>query len=315
MTIAGNYWPRNLDTLRFPVSARYFDTEPGVRVLVHSQEPESTPHGDLILLHGLEGSSEAGYAQSAAQAALLAGFATHRMNLRSCGGTEAISGRTLYHSGLTADPLAVVDTLLAEGRGPIFIAGYSLGGNVALKLAGELGRAGREKIAGVCAVSTPIDLSACVEQLKRPANILYAHRFLTRLKDRIRRKEALCPGLFPLQELDSVRTIYDFDDRFTAPSFGFGTAARYYATQSSMHFLDDIRVPTLLIQAQDDPLIPFHVYEQPAFRRNRLLTLLSTAQGGHLGFLSRRRPRFWVDEALAGWLKKIGNRAAQSFVG
>ncbi len=315
LTIAGNYWPRNLDTVRFPVRARYFDTEPGVRILVHSQAPASVPLGELILVHGLEGSSEAGYAQSAAQAALLAGFATHRMNLRSCGGTEAVSGSTLYHSGLTSDLLAVIDTLLGEGRGPLYVVGYSLGGNVALKLAGELGRAGRERIAAVCAVSVPIDLAACVEQLKRPANVLYARRFLSRLKDRVRRKEALCPGLFPVAELDAVRTIYDFDDRFTAPSFGFGTAARYYATQSSNQFLDDIRIPTLLIQAQDDPLIPFRVYDHPAFRRNRALTLLATAHGGHLGFLSRRRPRFWVDEALAGWLKKTGNRAAPSFVG
>lgn len=314
LTIAGNYWPRNLDTVRFPVTARYFDTEPGVRILVHSQDPEGERRGDLLLLHGLEGSSEAGYAQSAAQAALSAGFAAHRMNLRSCGGTEAYSGPTLYHSGLTSDPLAVIDSLLAEGRGPVYVAGFSLGGNVTLKLAGELGQAARERIAGVCAISTPIDLAACVEQLKRRSNFLYARRFLTRLKDRIRRKEALSPGLFPVDRLASVRSIYEFDDVFTAPSFGFGTAARYYATQSSNQFLDGIRVPALAVQAEDDPLIPFAVYQHPAFRRNENLKLISTRRGGHLGYLSRRRPRFWVDELLAGWLNNLGNRKTASFV-
>ncbi|MGH9593012.1 MAG: alpha/beta hydrolase, partial [Bryobacteraceae bacterium] len=107
LTIAGNYWRRNLDIARFPVSARYFQTELGVEILVHSQQPEGTPQGDLILVHGLEGSSSAGYARSAAQAALVAGFAAHRFNMRSCGGTESTSGRTLYHSGQTCDLLSV----------------------------------------------------------------------------------------------------------------------------------------------------------------------------------------------------------------
>lgn len=314
LTIAGNYWRRNLDTGRFPVSERFFQTEPGVKILVHSQQPEAAPLGDLILVHGLEGSSNAGYAQSAAQAALLAGYAVHRFNMRSCGGTEAVCGPTLYHSGQTSDLLSVIRQLRTEGRGPVFLTGYSLGGNVVLKLAGELGESGQSLIGGVCAVSTPIDLAACAERLGHRSNILYARRFLARLKDRVNRKEQISPGTFDLSNLGNVNTIYDFDNQFTSVSFGFGTAERYYATQSAQNFLDGIRVPTLVVQAKDDPLIPFRVYDHPAFERNPCLTLVAVEHGGHLGFLAKRNPRFWLDELMVGWLREIRNIKVPDFV-
>ena len=245
----------NLDEQRFPVETKFYDTEPGVQVLVHSQAPAGEPVAQLILVHGLEGSSAAGYARSLAQAALEAGCATHRFNMRSCGGTEHLSGRTLYHSGQTSDLLAVIRQL--PHAAPIFLAGFSLGGNVVLKLAGELGESASDLIAGVMAISTPIDLAACVRQLDKPSNIIYARRFVTRLKERVRAKERLTPGLFDLSGLEQVRNIYDFDDRFTAQAFGFGSADNYYATQSSNQFLDRIRVPTLAGAGQGrsaDPL-------------------------------------------------------------
>ncbi len=204
--------------------------------------------------------------------------------------------------------------IAAQGGGPIFLVGYSLGGNVVLKLAGELGSSGGDLISGVCAVSTPIDLAACVEQLDSRPNILYARRFLKRLKERVVRKEQLCPGSFAIGRMGSVRSVYDFDDVFTAASFGFGSADRYYATQSSNQFLEQIRVPALLVQAKDDPLIPFRVYDHPAFRRNRWLELAATEHGGHLGYLSRDKPRFWLDERMIEWLKKVGNKAAANCV-
>jgi uncharacterized protein len=305
-TLAGNYWRRELDERRFPVQARYYDTEPGVQVLVHSQSPVAEPVAQLILVHGLEGSSSAGYARSLAQAALEAGCATHRFNMRSCGGTERLSGRTLYHSGQTADLLAVIDQLPL--RSPIFLAGFSLGGNVVLKLAGELGPSAPQRIGGVMAISTPIDLAACVRQLDKPSNILYARRFVTRLKERVRVKERLTPGLFDLSGLQRVRNIYDFDDQVTAQAFGFGSADNYYATQSSNQFLDRIRVPTLVVQAKDDPLIPFAVYHHPAFSANPHLRLLAVEHGGHLGFISKTRPRFWLDRVLVNWVLEVRNK-------
>ncbi len=312
LTIAGNYWRRDLDEQRFPVVTKLYETEPGVQVMVHSQAPPGEPVAQLILVHGLEGSSAAGYARSLAQAALQAGCATHRFNMRSCGGTEHVSGRTLYHSGQTSDLLAVIRQLPRSS--PVFLAGFSLGGNVVLKLAGELGFVAQDVIAGVMATSTPIDLAACVRQLDRRSNLIYARRFVARLKQRVRDKERLTPGLFDLSGLPRVRNIYEFDDRFTAQAFGFGGADNYYATQSSNQFLDRIRVPTLVVQAKDDPLIPFAVYDHPAFASNPYLRLLATEHGGHLGFISKTKPRFWLDQVLVNWMLEVRNKATAGFV-
>jgi uncharacterized protein len=312
LTIAGNYWPRELDEQRYPVTARLYDTEPGVQVLVHSQHPSGGPVAHVILVHGLEGSSDAGYARSFSQAALQAGYAVHRFNMRSCGGTEHLSGKVLYHSGQTGDLLAVIRQL--SGRIPVIPIGFSLGGNVVLKLAGELGESARALIAGVAAVSTPIDLAACARKLGQPSNLLYARRFLSRLKQRVRTKERLTPGLFRLDDLDRVKTIYDFDDKFTAPAFGFGTADNYYATQSSNQFLERIAVPALLIQAKDDPMIPFEVYQHPAFSRNPNLRLVAVDHGGHLGFVARTKPRLWLDRVLLDWLNGVRNKVPETSV-
>jgi uncharacterized protein len=311
-TIAGNYWRRDAGEQRFPVAARYYETEPGVQVLVHSQAPESEPAAQLIMVHGLEGSSAAGYARSLAHAALLAGCSAHRFNMRSCGGTEHLSGRTLYHSGQTSDLLAVIRGL--RSRAPVFLAGFSLGGNVVLKLAGELGAAAQDLISGIMAVSTPIDLAACVRAIDRPSNLIYARRFVARLKERVRAKERLTPGTFDLSGLDLVRTIYQFDDRFTAQAFGFGSADNYYATQSAKQFLDRIRVPALLVQAKDDPMIPFPVYDHPAFASNPHLKLLAVDHGGHLGFIAKTQPRFWLDGVLVNWIMEVRNKVPAGFV-
>ncbi len=311
LTIAGNYWRRGLDLARFPVEEKLYQTEPGVQVLVHSQQPEGAASAQLILVHGLEGSSAAGYARSLAQAALESGYAVHRMNLRSCGGTEAICGNTLYHSGQTGDLLAVVRELKRQSPAPIFPIGFSLGGNVVLKLAGELGDDAYDLIAGVCAVSTPIDLGGCVKRLLLPSNFIYSNRFVKRLKQRIALKNRITPGLFDLSRLKSVKTVYDFDDTYTAPSFGFGTADNYYATQSSQRFLDRIRVPALLIQAQDDPLIPFSIYRHTAFKTNPNLQLIAPEHGGHLGFISKEKPHLWLDGVLIEWLMKAGTNSRQ----
>ena len=312
LTIAGNYWPRRLDEQRFPTQAKLYETEPDVQVLVHSQRPPADPAAEVILVHGLEGSSDAGYARSLAQASLDAGYSAHRYNMRSCGGTEHVCGKTLYHSGQTSDLLAVVRQV--KGHAPIFLAGFSLGGNVVLKLAGELGESAVGLIAGVAAVSTPIHLAACVERLRRPSNFIYSNRFLSRLKQRIRLKERLTPGLFALDGLDRVKSVYEFDDKFTAPCFGFGTADNYYATQSSQNFLHSIRIPALVVHAKDDPLVPCEVYEHPAFTRNPCLRLLTVEHGGHLGFLSKNKPRFWLDQVLVEWMEEVRNKVPAASV-
>ena len=311
-TIAAHYWPRSLDVRRYPVERRLVPTEPDVQVLVESQRPPS-PRADLVLLHGLEGSSEAGYMLSMAQAALDAGLAVHRMNLRSCGGTEHLC-RTLYHSGLTVDLLALLRDLEREGRAPAFVAGYSLGGNVALKLAGELGDAARSLMSGVGGVSVPIDLAACVTQMERPENRLYELRFLRCMKARLRYRHRLMPDVFSIDGLDRIRSVREFDDRITGPSFGFSGAAEYYATQSAARCLAAIRVPALLIAAQDDPLVPFEVVRQAALRGNPNIRLLAPEHGGHVGFLSRRRPRFWSDAAIVEWIGSLLTPGSRPFL-
>jgi uncharacterized protein len=312
-TIAGNFWTRPDGGLRWPVEAVRYRTEPGVEILVHSQRPESTPRGELVLVHGLEGSSDAGYARSMSYAALEAGFGTHRLNLRSCGGTESLAPSN-YHSGQTSDVLHVLRELKHASSAPIFLAGFSLGGNVSLKLAGELEESGRDLLAGVCAVSTPIDLAACANALGRPANRIYANRFLSRLKEKIRTRNRQAPDVYTLEYLNKVRTIYDFEDYYTARLFGFGTAANYYKTQSSNQFLERIRVPALIITAKDDPLVPFSTYDHPEFQRNPCLRLVAVDHGGHLGFIARRRPRFWLDGLVMDWLQQIQNKAPAGLV-
>jgi predicted alpha/beta-fold hydrolase len=250
----------------------------------------------------LEGSAAAGYIQSFSQAALLRGFGVHRLNLRTCGGTEELC-ETMYHSGLTDDTRFILQQVYEASSEPIFLVGFSLGGNVALKLAGELGRT--DLLAGICAVSTPIDLAACVRAMDKPLNFLYARRFLDRLRGRVRRKSKLAPHLYSPEGLDQVKSIWEFDDRFTAPLFGFGSAAHYYKTQSAVGYLGQIRIPSLLICAKDDPLVPFEIYDTPAVRSNPVLTIIATESGGHLGFLSRRKPRFWVDEIALSWMERL----------
>ena len=299
-TIAASQWPRRLDQRRFPVEARLVTTAPDVRILVHSQTPRR-PLAHAVLVHGLEGSSHSGYMLSMAQALLEAGFAVHRTNIRSCGGTE-FQCRTLYHAGLTADLAAFLAELDRERQTPAFLIGFSLGGNQALKLAGELGRGASRLLAGVAAVSAPIDLGACCRALARPSNALYEWHFLRSMRRRLRLRRPVLSASLPYGRLSSVRSVWEFDDLFTGPAFGFSGAEEYYRTQSAAGFLGRIRVPTLVVQAMDDPMIPFEVFRRPEFETNPSLTLAASAHGGHIGFLNRRRPRIWVDEAVRGWL-------------
>jgi hypothetical protein len=304
-TIAGNFWSRPKSELRWPVSDVLYEPEPGVQLLVRIQTPRH-PIGEVILVHGLEGSSESGYARSMAAAALEAGYVTHRYNMRGCGDSPW-NPQANYHSGQTGDLLHVARERQRLSGLPIYAVGYSLGGNVVLKLAGELGDAAQSLFGGVCSVSAPIDLAAAVAATGRPSNFLYRRRFVQKLKERVHRRNPFAPDLFPLEHLPRVHTIYDFDDFYTARIFGFGTADNYYRTQSSNQFLENIRVPALLVQAKDDPMIPFAIYDHPAFATNPFLRLAAVEHGGHLGFLARSGPRFWVDSLLMDWLAELRN--------
>ena len=290
----GNFWPRRFDFSSWPMDSRYVRTDPDTRVLVQTQRPRDA-RAEVVFVHGLEGGGNAGYIVSMAHACLSAGFVTHRFHMRTCGGTEHLA-KTLYHAGLTSDLRTFLEQR-EEPRLPVFLVGFSLGGNVVLKLAGELGDRAAELIAGVCAISTPIDLGASARRIGQPDNIFYERRFVKRMRDRL-----IATGRYTPEQFRNAPSIYAIDDTLTAPSFGFGTADNYYRTQSAGQFLERIRIPALLIQAKDDTFIPFHIFDHPAFRANPNLTLVATEFGGHLGFLQRHGRRFWLDEVVTDWI-------------
>ncbi len=293
-TIASHYWKR--PHAPQSVERRIVETEPGVSVLVESQRPESAA-GEIVMLHGLEGSGEAGYIESLAASALRSGYAAHRFHMRTCGGTERLSP-TLYHAGLTGDLAAVLRLFRQEGRAPAFVVGFSLGGNVALKLAGELGNSATELMRGVCAVSAPLDLGACAQRIAAPDNRLYQRRFVRKMRRRL-----LATGRYQAADLARLDSVIAIDDRITAPSFGLGTAEKYYRTQSAIGYVDRIRVPALLIQSKDDTFVPWRILEHPAVRGNPHLQVVLTEHGGHLGFLARGAHRFWLDVAILDWIR------------
>ena len=303
-TIAGNFWKRPEIEARWPVTDVHYEPEPGVRVLVRVQRPNGEPRGEVILVHGLEGSSESGYAVSMAAAALEKGFVVHRYNMRGCGASEW-HPRANYHSGQTGDLLLIARERKRVSGLPIFAVGYSLGGNMVLKLAGELGDEGRDVFEGVCAVSAPIDLAASADRIAAPSNFIYHRRFLKRLKDRVRRRNPLAPELFPLEPLEGVKTIRQFDNEYTAKLFGFGTAEGYYRTQSSRQFLERIRIPAMLVHAKDDPIVPFSSYQHAAVGANPQVRFVEVDHGGHLGFLARGERRFWLDQLIEEWLESL----------
>jgi predicted alpha/beta-fold hydrolase len=292
-TILGRYWAVPLE----PSEPRLFETEPGVRVLAHCHfhQPAAPV---MVLVHGLEGSSASNYMRWMAAAALAAGFDVIRLNVRNCGGTEHLAP-TLYHSGLTSDLRAVVDQL--SGR-RLFLTGFSLGGNQVLKLAGEWGASPPVQVAAICAISAPLDLAACARRLGLRRNRLYERHFLRLLAAKLRRKAQLMPDRFSTSALAKVRSIIDFDHYITAPAFGFRDAFDYYAQCSAGRFLGEIRVPALLIQAQDDPFIPFASCELP---ENPVLRQLAPACGGHVSFLSRRGSRFWAARQVVSFCQRF----------
>lgn len=270
-----------------------FDTEPGVRVQAHCHwRGQADLKGTVVIVHGLEGSSQSPYVLRMASRALEAGYQVVRLNIRNCGGTEHLSA-TLYHSGLTTDLRAVVEQLTQR---PLFIVGFSMGGNMALKLSGEWGTRHPAHVKAICAVSPPIDLAECALRIAERRNRIYETRFLKHLRQTLTRKQAVMKVAYTMEAFESIRTLIDFDNAYTAPAFGYRDAFDYYTHASSIGHLHDIRIPTLVVHAQDDPFIPFKLFDHRAFRANPNLHLLAPRFGGHVAFLSRHKPRFWAEE-------------------
>jgi uncharacterized protein len=309
MTLAAVFWRRKFTRL-MPPRARYFETEPGTQVRADCHwQPDPPAHPTLVLLHGLEGSSESGYMLGSAEKAGLAGFNVLRLNQRNCGGTERLTP-TLYHSGLSGDVHAVVSELAERDSLPeIFVAGFSMGGNLVLKMAGEWSAGAPQELKGLVAVAPALDLAACAETLAEPENFIYEWHFVTSLKRHMRQKAALFPARYPPNEirpLATVHTIREFDEAITAKFCGFRDAADYYARSSAKNVVAAIARPTLIMTAEDDPLVPIESFDFPALRENPKITFRASLHGGHCGFVARKESpvekngtdRFWAESCL-----------------
>ena len=287
---------------------RLFEVTAETKVLAHCHwQPRRAEHPALILLHGLEGSSAAHYMRGIAAKAYAQGFNIVRLNQRNCGGTEQL-GPGLYHSGLTHDADFVLrEVAERDGVREVVVAGYSLGGNLALKLAGDYGANPPPALKGVAAVSPVIELEACVRALERRSNAIYQWNFVRGLKARMRRKEQCFPGCFPLAGLDAITTVRQFDAAFTAPHFGFTSAEDYYHRASALRVADRIRVPALVITAEDDPFVPTAPFRTPALASNPFVQLHITAHGGHCGFLAPARDGdgYWAEWQIVDFARRV----------
>lgn len=313
-TLAGTLIPRRFKHVTGRAEPRYFDTAPGVRVLAHcswQREPATRP--TLVILHGMEGSTESRYMLGTADKALAAGFNAVRVNTRNCGGTEHLTS-TLYHAGLTEDLRHIISELgERDGLGDLYLAGFSLGGNVVVKLAGEYGGDPPRELKGVVAVSASIDLNASADAIELRSNSVYNMRFVLSLRARMRRKARLFPERYDESSLRGVWSIRKFDDVYTAPHSGFGNVANYYERASALQFVNRITVPTLIIHAQDDPFIPFGSFRHRDIEANPNVVLLAPEQGGHVGFISADREgeeRFWAEMMAVEFVKLLSSQVA-----
>jgi hypothetical protein len=287
-TIAGNFYPR--PTFRLAAQAETVEVDPadGSRVLCHCHwQPEAMRAGRLtvVLAHGLEGSSESGYILGIAARAWEAGCNVVRMNMRTCGGTEALTS-TLYHSGLSGDLSAVIRHFTRRhGLERVAVVGYSMGGNLALKLAGEWG-SGRP-LAAVATVCPAIDLAVGADALHEGFNRAYEWKFLRSLMARYERKATLFPEIYaPRREIGAVRSIREFDNKIVARYWDFRNAEDYYHHAASARVVERIAVPTLILRAQDDPFIRLTAETRAKLLGNPCVSLVETRHGGHCGYLS-----------------------------
>ncbi len=320
-TLLGNYWRRPELAVTPVAEPVLVDGSDGSRVLCHChwQRAAGVVCRDrlaVVLVHGLEGSSESGYIRGITGLAWRAGCSVIRMNMRNCGGTEAWTP-TLYHSGLSGDVRAVLEHFAGEhGLERMAMVGYSMGGNLVLKLAGELGGvAAPGWLRAVAAVSPVTDLAESADALHEAGNRLYEWNFLGRLMRRFRHKAELFPEIYSADGVRGIRSIREFDDRVTARYSGFRDADDYYFRASSARVVEAIRLPTLLIHALDDPFIRMRADTRERLAANRAIDLMETSRGGHCAFLASRAgdERHWAEATVVRYLMAHGgmDRAGQ----
>jgi len=310
MTIVSAFVPRRFAIP--PAEARLFQVDPESRVLAHChwQPGKRKDAPVIIIVHGLEGSSDGNYVRGIAEKAFHRGFHVVRVNQRNCGGTEALTP-TLYNSGMSADYRAVFEELSnSDGFEQIFFAGYSMGGNLVTKMAGEFGAAVPKALCGVCSVCPALDLAACADALERTENYLYQRRFVSGLMSRYARKHELFPERYPIRGLPQVRTVRQFDDVITAPQFGYRDAQGYYENVGAKRVAAQVRVPMLIITAQDDPFVAYASFLAAGVSENPAIQFVAPQHGGHCGFISKHSgpERFWAEQRIVDFCSSIAAR-------
>jgi predicted alpha/beta-fold hydrolase len=266
----------------------------------------------VLLLHGLGGCHLSGYMQRCTAKLTHRGYRVFRMDLRGYGAGFP-HARHPVHAGRSDDAAAVLAYVIEQcPDSPVHLVGFSMGANIVLKLAGELGPQVPENLASVMAVSPPIDLMECSRNIQRPINRLYDRSFLQNLLRHIERRQREVPGALARPLTPLPRRLIEFDNLFTAPLSGFADAHDYYTRASSGSVLRHITVPTLILSAANDPIIPLKPFETASYSPTTRLVI--TPCGGHLGFLARRGidpDRRWLDWRVIEWIESQSRRALQ----
>jgi uncharacterized protein len=276
--------------LALPASERrLIEVEPGIPLLCHCHWQKDRQHAvTLIVVHGLEGSSESQYMLGIARNGLAAGMNVVLMNQRNCGGMDHCAP-TLYNSSRSNDVATVASKLIeSDGISAFVLIGFSMGGNLVLKLAGEWGSAAPKEFRGVAAVCPAINLAAGADALHQPSNRIYEYYFLLQLFRRFGRKARLFPNDFDVSRLRGVKTLRQFDDRVTAYYCGFANADDYYARAAGAAVIDQIAVPALIIHAANDPFVRILPETRQKILANRNIIYTETEDGGHCAFIGER---------------------------
>lgn len=285
-TFAAFFLPRRIELPQ--AEKRLIEVEPGIPVLCHCHWQANRRTLTLIVIHGLEGSSESQYMLGVARNALAAGMNVIRMNQRNCGGMDHCAP-TLYNSSRSADVAAVARHVVEHDQVPAFVlAGFSMGGNLVLKLAGEWGDEAPSEFRGVVGVCPAINLAAGADALHEPANRIYEYYFLWQLFRRFERKAKLFPESFDVSRLRGVRTLREFDDRITAHYCGFLNADDYYERAGAANTLDRIARPALILHAANDPFVRILPETREKIRANHNINFIEAEDGGHCAFVGER---------------------------
>jgi predicted alpha/beta-fold hydrolase len=288
--------------------SRFIEVEPGIKVLCHCHWQTDRANAlTILIVHGLEGSSESGYMLGIAEKGLAAGMNVVRMNQRNCGGTEGLSS-TLYHSGRSGDVAAVAENLIQYDKiSRLALVGFSMGGNLVLKLAGEWAGEGPPEFRTVVAVCPSVDLAASADALHIRGNRIYEQYFLLQLRRRLREKARLFPGEFDLSRLHGVRTLREFDHKITAYYCGFEGASDYYARSAAANVVDRIAVPAFILHAANDPFIRILPETRRKIIANPNIIFRETEDGGHCSFIGDRDgyDGHWAERQVVEFLRQF----------